>query len=226
MRAAVNLPSGQKVSLDPRQQAPVPYPGLITRLAAFVGRFDSLFAPDSHEPSMTLGPGDESGSPSMREVRAVPRWGPWLLAWSPASPSEGPWRVLLQEGDRSLSAQVAQSFMRIDLAPSCPGGCLLTVTRRDGGVVARRRIVPAAPSEAPLSSWLDGFNGGIEERALLGGWLAHRLGDPAWTDQGLALMWSAACTYPAVFEDLSQHLHGVEPAENCVARPASFREEG
>jgi hypothetical protein len=221
-RLIIGLPGGAEITLEPGKQASIPAPGFVTRGAALIGQFDRLFASDAYVPSQTRGSGGNEAAAVERVARVVPHWGPLLIAW-PSTVPKGRWSVSISRGGRASVAQVTRPFARIDVGAYCPTGCLVEVAQADGRIVARRRVFPAAPSEVQSPRWLETADAGMVERALLGAWLATRLGDPAWIEQGQTLMWGAACAYPAVNEWLARQIKGLGMRDPCDYPALSFK---
>lgn len=217
MSVVIGLPLARDIALAPDHQFSIPQAGVVTRLAVYAGQFDRLFSPESFGENQTRGPGGQGAQEGL--ARAVPGWGALLLSWE--ADGEGPWLISLTGDNRTLVATSSRAFARIDLTAHCSGGCAVTVTRRDGTTVARRRIVPSPPSDAPFPIWLNEVDG-TESRALVGIWLVEKAGDPSWIEQGYGLLWSAACAYPAVYERLARHVPEVTMHDPCGAPPLAF----
>jgi hypothetical protein len=220
LRVAITLAGGREVPLPPGSQFSIPGLDWFGSVAAQIAHFNRLFSPDAYDPGGVRG-GGENGAELM--VRAIPSWGPMPISWRASEADAGAWSVQLIAGGRTLVGDVTRTFAVVELSSACASGCVIEVRGRQGRVVLRLHVRPATPADIPMPSWLEHGRYGPTERALIGAWLANRLGDPVWEDQGHALLWNASCQYPAAYALLVHDLAGSVPSEPCKTRPLAMR---
>jgi hypothetical protein len=224
LRAVISITGRGDQPVAPGQQLPIPYPSLTSALDVFGERFEKMFGANSqYAQNGVRGPKDEPGVAQPATIGVVAGWGPVLLMWPNQGNGKAAWTVSVADGTAKRAAVARQNYALIDVARDCPAGCTLDVANDRGVTVLSVKLVSYEIGNAPHLDWLGPLDR-RENRALYGAWLTDALSDETWNDEGLSLMWSAACTFPAVRLHLKPYFgRAVGADEACNTATLSFK---